>query len=157
MYQPQQGVMPYTLAVQSLISAAIAKPEAPLSSLALLDHQAKAQIVEAFNATETPFPEKATLHSLFEKQASMQPTRTCIVGAEGVYTYGQVQEHANQVCRMQDEFSPISGSSCAVVAMSCCAAVLLGLLVSAPFIWYRSIHTGCLLCSLLLLSSRGCI
>ena len=101
--------MPHILAVQSLISAAIAKPEAPLSSLALLDHQARAQIVEAFNATETPFPEMETLHSLFEKQAVMQPTRTCIVSADGVYTYGQVQEHANQVRPVQHGFPSSSG------------------------------------------------
>lgn len=89
------------MSLQSLVSAAIAKPEAPLSSLMLLDQQSKAQIVEAFNATETPFPDNPTLHSLFEKQTALQPSRTCIVGAECVYTYGQVEERANQVCPLQ--------------------------------------------------------
>lgn len=96
----QDGISAFVVLVQTLISAAIAKPKAPLSGLALLDEQSKTQIMEAFNATETAFPDKATLHSLFEKQAALHPSRTCIVGADHVYTYRQVQEHANQVCAL---------------------------------------------------------
>ena len=82
--------------VQSLLSAAIATPEVPLSGLALLDQAAKTQIVEAFNATDAAFAKDATLHSLFEEQAAVHPTRPCIIGAEHVYTYKQVEDHANQ-------------------------------------------------------------
>lgn len=98
------------VSVQSLVSAVISKPEAPLSSLMMLDQKSKTEIVEAFNATETAFPDSSTLHRLFEKQAALQSTRTCIVGPDRAYTYGHVDEHANQVRPLQQ------------MATECCSA-----------------------------------
>ncbi len=91
------------------MTAAIASPEAQLSSIALMDNQSRAQIVESFNATEAAYPWGATLHNLFEKQAAVHPSRTCIVGAERAFTYRQVEEHANQVSTVPLSLTPQAG------------------------------------------------
>ncbi|QMV39816.1 non-ribosomal peptide synthetase [Cohnella cholangitidis] len=80
-----------------LAEQAANEPERVLNDICLLTEDERRQVVETFNATETPFPAELTLPELFRRQAEKTPERVAAVfGAERL-TYRELETRANRV------------------------------------------------------------
>ena len=80
---------------QTLLSAAIANPETPVSRLPLLDAAERQQLVVGWNLTAADYP-KLCLHQLFEAQAARTPERAAVRYADQQLSYRQLNERSNQ-------------------------------------------------------------
>ncbi|MCP3140550.1 non-ribosomal peptide synthetase [Pyxidicoccus xibeiensis] len=81
----------------TVLEAAVARPEAPLSTLPLMTEAEQRQVLVEWNATARDFPRDACAHQLFEAQAARTPQATA-VRFEGVeLTYAQLDARANQL------------------------------------------------------------
>jgi nonribosomal peptide synthetase DhbF len=80
----------------TLLEAAIAAPETPLSTLPLLP-TAEQALLQLWNATTAPYPEDQIFVQLFEAQAVATPTATAVSFGGSVTSYGELNAHANAV------------------------------------------------------------
>ena len=89
--------------LQVLLAAAVADPDQPVARLPLLTAAERQQLLGAWNATATPFPDQSTLHALVEAQAAAQPDAPAAIFARldaepaRTLTYRQLDERANQL------------------------------------------------------------
>ncbi|GCL35048.1 amino acid adenylation domain-containing protein [Sphaerospermopsis reniformis] len=79
-----------------LLTAIIANPQQPISKLPLIT-TAEIQQLQAWNQTDSDYPQDQTLVTLFEQQAAKNPDQTAIVFADSSLTYHQLNQKANQV------------------------------------------------------------
>ncbi|HEX7181390.1 MAG TPA: amino acid adenylation domain-containing protein, partial [Thermoanaerobaculia bacterium] len=82
--------------VESLLAAAAADPDRPFPELPLLSDSEHDQILRAWNATESDFPE-IPVHRLFEWQAEISPGATALVAADEQLTYAELSRRANRL------------------------------------------------------------
>ncbi|MFP2925789.1 amino acid adenylation domain-containing protein [Pyxidicoccus sp. 3LG] len=86
---------------QTLLEAAVAVPDAPVSRLPLLSDAERQQVLHEWNDTGARYP-RACIHELFEAQVAATPRNTALVfdkagrGSQ-VFTYQELNERANQV------------------------------------------------------------
>ena len=71
---------------------------APISNLQLLDATERAELLDKWNATESPLPDRS-MHERFEVQAAGQPDRTAVRTSGGSLTYGELNARANRLAR----------------------------------------------------------
>ncbi|HEX6911105.1 MAG TPA: amino acid adenylation domain-containing protein, partial [Longimicrobium sp.] len=71
-------------------------PQVRPSAVSLLRPEERARVVEAWNATERPYP-YACIHALFEDQARATPGATAVVFGGEEMTYAQLDARANRV------------------------------------------------------------
>nr|WP_083724359.1 non-ribosomal peptide synthetase [[Flexibacter] sp. ATCC 35208] len=69
----------------------------PLSSAKLLTAVELKEVVTDFNDTIVPYPEKATLHGIFEAQVIKTPSNIALVQHAHHMTYSSLNERANQL------------------------------------------------------------
>jgi amino acid adenylation domain-containing protein len=81
----------------NLLAAAIANPETAVAKLPLLSEQDRRQLLVEWNATAAEFPAAKCLHELFEEQAARVPKRVAVRCGEVAFTYGELNERANQL------------------------------------------------------------
>ena len=81
---------------RTLLEAAAASPERPVSELPLLTPAEIRELAEA-NATVAAFPEDATLHRLFEEQAARTPDRPAVTFRDETLSYRTLNERANRL------------------------------------------------------------
>ncbi|MCX4744333.1 amino acid adenylation domain-containing protein [Kitasatospora sp. NBC_01287] len=82
---------------QTLLAAVAARPDARLSELEMLTAAERQQIVIDWNATQGPYPDTATIHSLIEERAEREPDAIALTHGDVSLTYRQVNEQANQL------------------------------------------------------------
>ena len=82
---------------QTLLSAAVADPEAPLSDLAIVGPTEQRQIVLNFNNTAVSYPTDKALHELFEERVELTPTATAIEFEKLRLSYAELNARANQL------------------------------------------------------------
>ena len=80
-----------------LISAAINQPDRAISELPVMTADEEHQILVDWNQTAEPFPEDATLHSLIETQAQLQPDQLAVIYDDERLTYKELNRRANQL------------------------------------------------------------
>ena len=80
---------------QTLLAAAVAAPETPVSRLPLLSPAERQQLLVDWNQTAADYP-KLCLHQLFEAQAARTPDRPALRFADQQLTYRQLNQRANQ-------------------------------------------------------------
>ena len=80
----------------TLLSTALANPEARVSELPLLAESERAQILEQWNATATSYP-KTAVHCLFEAQVKRTPDAIAVSYNGVCLTYRELNERANQL------------------------------------------------------------
>ena len=95
--------------LQVLLAAAVAAPDQPVARLPLLTAVERQQLLGAWNATATPFPDQSTLHALVEAQAAAQPEALAAIFARldddpateaaRTLSYRQLDQRANQLAR----------------------------------------------------------
>jgi amino acid adenylation domain-containing protein len=82
---------------QTLLSAAVADPEARLSDLAIVGPAEQRLIVSTFNNTAVDYPTDKALHELFEASVESAPTATAIEFKEQRLSYAELNARANQL------------------------------------------------------------
>jgi amino acid adenylation domain-containing protein/FkbH-like protein len=83
----------------SAVGAMIRQPECAVGSVPLLSRSDREQVVESFNATETPYARDSVFHELFEQQVRRSPDAIAVVCGEQQLTYDGVNRKANQLAR----------------------------------------------------------
>lgn len=84
-------------ALKTVLAAAIATPELPVTRLPVLDVVQRHRILVEWNATGRPYPHDRCLHELFERQVDARPDAPAVIsGAAGV-SYGELERAANAI------------------------------------------------------------
>ncbi|MFB7778620.1 amino acid adenylation domain-containing protein [Streptomyces bauhiniae] len=81
-------------AFRLLLDAVLADPDRPLHHVGLLTDQDRLALVEKFNETAVPLPERC-LHELFTEQAERTPDAVALRWPDGELTYRQLDRRAN--------------------------------------------------------------
>ncbi|HVI43217.1 MAG TPA: amino acid adenylation domain-containing protein [Chitinophaga sp.] len=84
---------------EQLLRAIVKAPATRLGELEMLDKVEEQLLIATFNNTETVHAQDSaeTIISLFEEQVVLTPDRTALLYEEQVFTYGQLNEKANQL------------------------------------------------------------
>ncbi|MCP4150420.1 MAG: AMP-binding protein, partial [bacterium] len=94
----------------NLLQSALSAGDAPLSALEILSQEEKTQLLYNFNNTARDYPEKKTIHGLFEEQVTRRPDSIAVFGsslrlrqhlpheaANLHLTYRELNKNANQL------------------------------------------------------------
>ncbi|RZU76658.1 amino acid adenylation domain-containing protein [Micromonospora kangleipakensis] len=81
----------------TLLRSAVAAPELPVSGLDVLADGERTLVVDAWNATATPFPEHATLHGLVEEQVARTPDAVAVRFDGRSVSYAELNTMANRI------------------------------------------------------------
>lgn len=81
----------------SLLAAAVADPDTPMSALPMLTPREREQMVVEWNRTERDFAGPVCLHEMFEAQARRTPYALAVVSGEQRITYRELDERANRL------------------------------------------------------------
>lgn len=76
---------------------AVARPQAPVHSLAVMEAKERKQVVSGFNQTKADYPQDKCIHDLFEQQAARYPNRPALRCGEQEFSYAQLNSRANQL------------------------------------------------------------
>ena len=82
--------------LETLLLAALATPETPLTKLSLLSPAQREQQLSTWNQTSQPVP-AVCFHQLFEQQAARTPQRAALVCNGTSLTYSELNAKANQL------------------------------------------------------------
>jgi amino acid adenylation domain-containing protein len=81
---------------QTLLAAAVANPETPVSRLPLLNAEQRRQILHSWNQTAAEYPSHC-LHQLFEAQAARTPERPAVQFEDRTLSYRELNEQSNRL------------------------------------------------------------
>ena len=84
---------------QTLLEAAVADPDRPLSSLPLIGEDERRTLLVEWNQTQAAFSEHRGLHEYFEEQAAIRPDAVAVVFEGESLSYRQLNARANQLAR----------------------------------------------------------
>jgi amino acid adenylation domain-containing protein len=84
--------------LSTLLAAARARPQEPISALPLLTEPERAQLVHEWNQTQTDFPQRC-LHELIAEQAARTPDAVAVAFGDEQLTYRELNARANQLAR----------------------------------------------------------
>ncbi len=82
---------------QTLLAAAVANPETPVSRLPLLNAEQRRQILHSWNHTAADYPSDRCLHELFEAQAARTAERPAVQFEDRTLSYRELNEQANRL------------------------------------------------------------
>lgn len=83
---------------QTLLEAAVRKPEARLSALPMLTEAERHQLLVDWKGTQKDYPQKC-IHELFEEQAARTPQSVAVCFQGRQLTYQELNERASQLAR----------------------------------------------------------
>ncbi|HEU4329130.1 MAG TPA: amino acid adenylation domain-containing protein [Roseiflexaceae bacterium] len=81
----------------TLLADIVARPDAPLASLALLPDEERRRLLVDWNATTTPLPTEPCIHQLIAAQAARRPDDTAVVFRDRRLTYRELERRAGQL------------------------------------------------------------
>ena len=84
-------------AYRALLADAVARPDARLGSLALLDASAQRTMLHDWNAVQLDYPDTATIHGLFEEQAARDPDAVAVIFEDLTLSYAALNRAANRI------------------------------------------------------------
>lgn len=82
---------------RTLLGAAVADPDRPLSTLPLLSPAERHQVLVEWNATDTSQPESAVIQHLFEAQVEASPDALAVIDDQESLTYDELNRRANRL------------------------------------------------------------
>jgi amino acid adenylation domain-containing protein/FkbH-like protein len=82
---------------ETLLAAALATPDQPISTLPLLPEEERRQLLSAFNDTHREYPRAVTLPKLFEAQVERTPDAVALIAGDERLSYRDLNARANQV------------------------------------------------------------
>jgi len=80
--------------LESLVTAAIEQPDQALADLPLITPEERQKLVE-WNRTASEYPRDLTIHTVFERQASLTPDATALLWQESRISYRTLNQQAN--------------------------------------------------------------
>jgi amino acid adenylation domain-containing protein len=83
----------------ALVAAALAAPQAPLSTLTLLSDAERRELLVDWNDTREDFPDGLTVAELVEAAARRAPGAVAVSGGGRVLLYGELEERAERLAR----------------------------------------------------------
>ena len=120
-----------------LIEASLSAPRTRVAELPLMTEEERRRLLIDWNDTATPYPDRHTVHGLFEEWAARQPNAPAVMYHDQIYSYGELDRRANRLARHLrrqgagvEQIIGISMRRCADVA----AAVLAILKTGAAFL-----------------------
>ncbi|UUM21367.1 non-ribosomal peptide synthetase [Mycoavidus sp. SF9855] len=119
------GYMQQTL--QSLAEALEHTPDMPVWQLEVLPIEERECLLETWNATATPYPEHQCIHRLFEEQVERTPEATALVYADQVWSYAELNAHANRLAHQLIELG-VQPDACVAICVERSPAMVVGLL-----------------------------
>jgi len=96
---PQRVLAYVQRALTSLVEALEQDPEKAALSLEVLPEAERQQVLEAFNATDAPYPKGKLAHELFEEQVLRTPEQVAVEYEGESLTYEELNARANQLAR----------------------------------------------------------
>ncbi|HEX2204790.1 MAG TPA: amino acid adenylation domain-containing protein [Longimicrobium sp.] len=81
-----------------LLAAAVADPDAPVSSLSILPEDERRTLLEEWSGRERPYP-RETIDRLFAARASQEPDAVALVDGEETIAYAELDARANRLAR----------------------------------------------------------
>ncbi len=88
----------------NLLRSAVARPEAPLSSLAILDEGERQRMIGDWNATQRNDRPSLCVHEHFEAQVLRTPDHAAVVLDDQSLTYDQLNRRANRLAHRLKSF-----------------------------------------------------
>ncbi len=82
---------------RTLLSSAIANPDAPLDQLEVVGPSERNQLIFSFNNTSADYPTGKTLHQLFEERVELAPQAIAVEFEDEQLTYAELNARANQL------------------------------------------------------------
>jgi amino acid adenylation domain-containing protein/non-ribosomal peptide synthase protein (TIGR01720 family) len=82
---------------KQLLQAVVDSPAARISELQLLTPKEQVQLLGAFNATASAYPQDKTIAALFSEQALLSPAATALIFSAQSLTYQELDERSNQL------------------------------------------------------------
>ncbi|HEV2473848.1 MAG TPA: amino acid adenylation domain-containing protein, partial [Chthonomonadales bacterium] len=83
----------------TLMEAAVASPDAPISDLPVMSEAEQQVLLEEWNRTEEDYDRFACAHQLFEKQAQLSPDRIAACYQDRSLTYRELNRCANRLAK----------------------------------------------------------
>ncbi|MCB9419968.1 MAG: amino acid adenylation domain-containing protein [Ardenticatenaceae bacterium] len=83
---------------QTLLAGILANPNQSIAELPLVS-EAERQQLSQWNDTRIPYPQDATIHTLFETQVAQTPQQTALIFAGEQISYDTLNRRANQLAR----------------------------------------------------------
>ncbi|NVJ28707.1 AMP-binding protein, partial [Myxococcus sp. AM011] len=83
--------------LSTVLEAAAAQPQAPVSTLPLMQRDEQQRVLVEWNNTARDFPRESTAHALFEAQAARTPDATALRFEGESLTYAQLDARANRL------------------------------------------------------------
>ncbi len=84
---------------ETLIGAAIVKPDAPIRELCILSEQRRDLILHQWNDTDCNYPADVTLMKMFEAQVDRTPDTLALISGDTELTYAEFDRRSNQLAR----------------------------------------------------------
>ncbi|MEJ2768461.1 amino acid adenylation domain-containing protein, partial [Mycetohabitans sp. B46] len=84
-------------ALHSLAEALETRPEWSIGQLEILPNEEREQLLQAWNATQQPYPSHLCVHQLFEAQAQRTPEATALVSEDQAVSYAELNARANRL------------------------------------------------------------
>jgi amino acid adenylation domain-containing protein len=83
--------------LELVLAQVVRDADVRVSALALLDDEARAQVVDEWNRTDAEYPADRTIHAIFEAHAARTPDAVAVRFADQSLTYRQLNEQANRL------------------------------------------------------------
>jgi amino acid adenylation domain-containing protein len=84
----------------TLLARALAEPDTPLGTLALLDRAERAAVLAHGTGPAEAFPDRTTLSGWFARQAAARPDAAAVVAGQRVLSYRQLAERAGSLAAL---------------------------------------------------------
>ena len=94
----------------TLLASAARMPDAPGSALPMLGTAERRAVTEAWNRTDRPLPDPATITAMFGRQVAARPEATAIVADDATLTYRELDVRAGRVARRLADAGVAPGS-----------------------------------------------
>ncbi len=87
----------------TLLAAAVASPETPVTALPLLSDAEREQMLGAWSRSAGPWAAPGTVHTLFEEQARRLPLNQAVVAEDTTLTYRELDDSASRLAELIKE------------------------------------------------------
>lgn len=113
---------------RNLLAGIAANPDCQIATLPILSEDEREQLLVAWNATQSDYPQYSCLHELIEAQVQRTPDKIALVFAEQQLTYGELNTRATQLAQYLWNHYAIGPETLVGLAPDRSPSMLIGLL-----------------------------
>ncbi|KMJ43864.1 hypothetical protein AB204_17330 [Xenorhabdus khoisanae] len=101
--------------LHTILQAMVADIQQPVGEMNILAPVERQLLLETWNATETPYPDHACIHQLFEQQVEKTPGATALIAGDQTLSYTELNIRANRLARQLIERGIYPGEHVAIL------------------------------------------